>query len=138
MALPRRPGPAAAAASRAASSATTASVLPRDGEAVGELEVRGPWVTGAYYKDDDPASKFHDGWLRTGDVGILDELGYITLTDRAKDVIKSGGEWISSVDLENALMAHPDVARGRGRRHPRREVAGAPAGVRRAPRGRHA
>jgi fatty-acyl-CoA synthase len=83
-------------------------VLPRDGEAVGELEVRGAWVTGAYYKDDDP-EKFRDGWLRTGDVGNLDELGYIRLTDRAKDVIKSGGEWISSVDLENALMAHPDV-----------------------------
>jgi fatty-acyl-CoA synthase len=83
-------------------------VLPRDGEAVGELEVRGAWVTGAYYKDDDP-QKFHDGWLRTGDVGKLDPLGYITLTDRSKDVIKSGGEWISSVDLENALMAHPDV-----------------------------
>ena len=66
--------------------------------------------------------KFHDGWLRTGDVGIIDELGYITLTDRAKDVIKSGGEWISSVDLENALMAHDDVRRGRGGRHPRREV----------------
>jgi fatty-acyl-CoA synthase len=82
--------------------------LPHDGEAVGELEVRGPWVTGGYYKDDDPA-KFHDGWLRTGDVGTLDEKGYITLTDRAKDVIKSGGEWISSVALENALMAHPDV-----------------------------
>jgi fatty-acyl-CoA synthase len=82
--------------------------MPNDGEAVGELEVRGPWVTGSYYKDDDPG-KFHDGWLRTGDVGTLDELGYITLTDRAKDVIKSGGEWISSVDLENALMGHPDV-----------------------------
>ena len=83
-------------------------VLPQDGEAVGELEVRGAWVTGAYYKDDDP-EKFRDGWLRTGDVGKLDALGYITLTDRSKDVIKSGGEWISSVDLENALMAHPDV-----------------------------
>jgi len=83
-------------------------VLPRDGEAVGELEVRGAWVTGAYYRDDDP-EKFRDGWLRTGDVGNLDELGYIRLTDRSKDVIKSGGEWISSVDLENALMAHPDV-----------------------------
>jgi fatty-acyl-CoA synthase len=82
--------------------------LPNDGEAVGELEVRGPWVTGSYYKDDDP-DKFRDGWLRTGDVGTLDEKGYIILTDRAKDVIKSGGEWISSVDLENALMAHPDV-----------------------------
>ncbi|MFY0408686.1 fatty acid--CoA ligase [Solicola sp. PLA-1-18] len=84
------------------------TVQPRDGEAVGELEVRGSWVTGAYYKDDDP-EKFRDGWLRTGDVGTLDALGFITLTDRAKDVIKSGGEWISSVDLENALMAHPDV-----------------------------
>jgi acyl-CoA synthetase (AMP-forming)/AMP-acid ligase II len=82
--------------------------MPRDGEAVGELEVRGAWVTGAYYQDDDP-EKFRDGWLRTGDVGKLDPLGYITLTDRSKDVIKSGGEWISSVDLENALMAHPDV-----------------------------
>ncbi|MEO7069657.1 MAG: fatty acid--CoA ligase [Nostocoides sp.] len=82
--------------------------LPNDGEAVGELEVRGPWVTAEYYKDDDPA-RFDDGWLRTGDVGTLDPLSYITLTDRAKDVIKSGGEWISSVELEGALMAHPDV-----------------------------
>jgi acyl-CoA synthetase (AMP-forming)/AMP-acid ligase II len=85
------------------------TALPHDGEAVGEIEVRGPWVTGAYYKDDDPG-KFHDGWLRTGDVGTVDPLGYVTLTDRAKDVIKSGGEWISSMALENALMAHPDVA----------------------------
>ena len=82
--------------------------LPKDGQAVGEVEVRGPWVTGAYFKDDDPA-KFRDGWLRTGDVGTIDPLGYVVLTDRAKDVIKSGGEWISSVELENALMAHPDV-----------------------------
>ncbi|MGH1563835.1 long-chain fatty acid--CoA ligase [Mumia sp. DW29H23] len=82
--------------------------LPHDGEAVGEVEVRGPWITGAYYRDDDP-EKFRDGWLRTGDVGTIDPRGYITLTDRAKDVIKSGGEWISSVELENALMAHPDV-----------------------------
>jgi fatty-acyl-CoA synthase len=84
-------------------------VLPNDGEAVGEVEVRGPWITGSYYRDDDPA-KFHDGWLRTGDVGTLDERGFIRLTDRAKDVIKSGGEWISSMELENILMAHPDVA----------------------------
>jgi fatty-acyl-CoA synthase len=87
-------------------------VLPCDGNAVGELEVRGPWVTGGYYRDGsdgEAGSRFHDGWLRTGDVGTLDELGYIALTDRAKDVIKSGGEWISSVALENALMAHPDV-----------------------------
>jgi fatty-acyl-CoA synthase len=84
---------------------------PWDGESVGELEVRGPWVTGGYYNPDggDADAKFHDGWLRTGDVGTLDPLGYIRLSDRAKDVIKSGGEWISSVDLENALMGHPDV-----------------------------
>ena len=84
------------------------AVLPLDGEAVGEIEVRGPWVTGSYYKDDDP-QKFHDGWLRTGDVGSIDEGGFIRISDRSKDVIKSGGEWISSVELENALMAHPDV-----------------------------
>src|SRR6266702_6538989 len=83
-------------------------VVPHDGQAVGEVEVRGPWVTGSYYKDDDPG-KFRDGWLRTGDVGTIDPLGYVILTDRAKDVIKSGGEWISSMALENALMAHPDV-----------------------------
>jgi fatty-acyl-CoA synthase len=85
------------------------ALLPSDGEAVGEVEVRGPWITGSYYKDDDPA-RFHDGWLRTGDVGTMDERGFIRLTDRAKDVIKSGGEWISSMELENILMAHPDVA----------------------------
>jgi len=83
-------------------------LLPHDGQAVGEVEVRGPWITGSYYKDDDP-EKFRDGWLRTGDVGTIDRLGYVTLTDRAKDVIKSGGEWISSMELENALMGHPDV-----------------------------
>ena len=84
------------------------NVLPHDGSAVGEVEVRGPWVTGSYYRDDDPA-RFRDGWLRTGDVGTIDPLGFVTLTDRAKDVIKSGGEWISSMELENALMAHPEV-----------------------------
>jgi len=82
--------------------------LPGDGEAVGELEVRGPWITGSYYRDTDP-SKFTSGWLRTGDVGRIDPQGYITLTDRAKDVIKSGGEWISSVELENHLISHPQV-----------------------------
>ncbi len=87
------------------------SEQPWDGKSVGELEVRGPWVTAGYYNSDDPEvdQKFDDGWLRTGDVGTIDELGYIRLSDRAKDVIKSGGEWISSVDLENALMAHEDV-----------------------------
>jgi fatty-acyl-CoA synthase len=83
--------------------------LPKDGQAVGELECRGPWITGAYHLDDDP-DKFHDGWLRTGDVGRVSPDGFLTLTDRAKDVIKSGGEWISSVELENALMGHPAVA----------------------------
>jgi fatty-acyl-CoA synthase len=83
-------------------------VLPWDGHAIGEIEVRGPWVAGSYYKDDAP-EKFHDGWLRTGDVGTVDPLGYIQITDRAKDVIKSGGEWVSSVELENQLMAHPDI-----------------------------
>jgi fatty-acyl-CoA synthase len=84
-------------------------VLPSDGKAVGELECRGPWITGSYYKDPAP-EKFHDGWLRTGDVGTLDPAGFLRLTDRAKDVIKSGGEWISSMDLENLIMAHPAVA----------------------------
>ena len=81
-------------------------VLPSD--TVGEVEVRGPWITGSYYKGRDE-SKFDSGWLRTGDVGRLDERSFITLTDRSKDVIKSGGEWISSVELENQLIGHPDV-----------------------------
>jgi fatty-acyl-CoA synthase len=85
------------------------SEQPWDNEAVGELECRGPWITGSYHKDDDP-EKFHDGWLRTGDVGRISPDGFLTLTDRSKDVIKSGGEWISSVDLENAIMGHPAVA----------------------------
>ncbi|HKS41664.1 MAG TPA: long-chain fatty acid--CoA ligase [Blastocatellia bacterium] len=83
-------------------------VLPWDNKAVGEIEIRGPWITASYYGDDAP-EKFHDGWLRTGDVGSIDEKGFIQITDRAKDVIKSGGEWISTVELENAIMAHPDV-----------------------------
>jgi fatty-acyl-CoA synthase len=83
-------------------------VLPNDGKAVGEIEIRGPWITGSYYQNADP-SKFDDGWLRTGDVGRIDPQGFITLTDRAKDVIKSGGEWISSVELELLIMDHPAV-----------------------------
>jgi fatty-acyl-CoA synthase len=82
--------------------------LPADGVSEGEIEVRGPWVTGSYHHDPAP-EKFHDGWLRTGDVGTLDDRGFFTISDRIKDVIKSGGEWISSVDLENRLMAHPAV-----------------------------
>jgi fatty-acyl-CoA synthase len=84
------------------------SVLPPDGASEGEIEVRGPWVTGSYHLDAAP-EKFHDGWLRTGDVGVLDERGFFVITDRIKDVIKSGGEWISSVELENLLMGHPAV-----------------------------
>ena len=83
--------------------------LPWDGTAVGEMEIRGPWITASYYNADAP-EKFHDGWLRTGDIGTIDRQGYLQITDRAKDVIKSGGEWISSVELENLLMAHPAVA----------------------------
>jgi fatty-acyl-CoA synthase len=83
-------------------------VLPWDGTSVGEIEVRGPWVTASYYGVD-AHDRFHDGWLRTGDVGHVDEQGYVQITDRTKDVIKSGGEWISSVELENQLMAHPAV-----------------------------
>ncbi|RSM62299.1 long-chain fatty acid--CoA ligase [Amycolatopsis sp. WAC 01376] len=88
--------------------------LPWDNESVGELEVQGPWIAASYYSgtsgDEPDPEKFHDGWLRTGDVGKISPDGYLTLTDRAKDVIKSGGEWISSVDLENQVMAHPAVA----------------------------
>jgi fatty-acyl-CoA synthase len=83
-------------------------VLPNDGRAVGELEVRGPWVTESYYHEE-AGDKFHDGWLRTGDIGSITEDGYLTVTDRLKDVIKSGGEWISSVELETLLISHPDI-----------------------------
>ncbi|MEW2583159.1 long-chain fatty acid--CoA ligase [Streptomyces virginiae] len=91
-------------------------LLPWDGASAGELEVRGNWIASAYYggasgEPFTPEDKFSaDGWLKTGDVGVISPDGYLTLTDRAKDVIKSGGEWISSVELENALMAHPEVA----------------------------
>jgi fatty-acyl-CoA synthase len=84
------------------------NVLPWDDEAVGEIEVRGSWITGSYYKDPDP-QKFDDGWLRTGDIASVTPNGYVQISDRAKDVIKSGGEWISSVELEVHLMAHPEV-----------------------------
>ncbi len=88
--------------------------LPWDNEAVGELEVSGPWVAAAYYRvgdGEDGSEKFSpDGWLRTGDVGAITPDGFLRLTDRSKDIIKSGGEWISSVDLENQVMAHPAVA----------------------------
>ena len=88
----------------------TGEELPWDGEASGELQVRGPWVAATYYDDDRASESFtDDGWLRTGDVAVCDAEGYIRLVDRTKDLIKSGGEWISSVELENEIMAHPDV-----------------------------
>ena len=85
-------------------------VVPCDGETAGELEVRGPWIAANYYEAPDQAARWSaDGWFRTGDVATLDSEGYIKLVDRAKDLVKSGGEWISSVDLENTLMGHPAV-----------------------------
>jgi fatty-acyl-CoA synthase len=84
---------------------------PWDGKSAGEIQVRGPFVTASYHEvPRDPGKFTDDGWLRTGDVACMDELGFVRITDRTKDLIKSGGEWISSVDLENALMAHPAVA----------------------------
>ena len=83
--------------------------LPHDGEAVGELCIRGPWIASEYYNDPQP-DKFHDGWLVTGDVARIDAEQYVIISDRSKDLIKSGGEWISSVDLENHIVAMPDVA----------------------------
>jgi len=88
----------------------TGEEIPWDGETSGELQVRGPWVARTYYNDDRaPESFTDDGWLKTGDVATADPEGYIRLVDRTKDLIKSGGEWISSVELENEIMAHPDV-----------------------------
>ncbi|HSP79268.1 MAG TPA: long-chain fatty acid--CoA ligase, partial [Myxococcaceae bacterium] len=84
-------------------------VLPWDGETMGELECRGPWVASSYYGGEGADRFTSDGWFKTGDVVTLDADGYVRITDRSKDVIKSGGEWISSVTLENALMSHPAV-----------------------------
>ncbi len=83
--------------------------LPNDGRAFGELLVRGPWITSGYFKNDESEAHNNDGWFATGDVCTIDPAGYMEITDRAKDVIKSGGEWISSIDLENQAMGHPDV-----------------------------
>src|ERR687893_1733088 len=85
--------------------------IPWDGETMGELEIRGPWVSGAYYNTEEGSDKFtDDGWFKTGDIVTIDPSGYVEIQDRTKDLIKSGGEWISSVALENALMAHDAVA----------------------------
>jgi len=80
-----------------------------DGKAFGELQVRGPWIIRSYYRDERSTQSFMDGWFRTGDVVTIDPEGFVQIVDRTKDVIKSGGEWISSQDLENAIMAHPKV-----------------------------
>ncbi len=83
---------------------------PKDGTTMGEVWLRGPWIAGEYYRDPRSTETFQDGWYKTGDVATLDADGYLRIVDRMKDVVKSGGEWISTVDLENAIMAHPAVA----------------------------
>jgi fatty-acyl-CoA synthase len=95
---------------------------PWDGTSRGELQVRGPWIARTYYDDERAAESFtEDGWLRTGDVAVVSDEGYVSLVDRTKDVIKSGGEWVSSVELENEIMAHPSVKEAAviGVHHPR-------------------
>ncbi|PRC48164.1 long-chain fatty acid--CoA ligase, partial [Mycobacterium sp. ITM-2017-0098] len=84
-------------------------VQPWDGTATGEIQVRGPWIASGYYLSDSADDRFDDGWLRTGDVAAVDAQGYVRISDRSKDIIKSGGEWISSVELENELMSHDAV-----------------------------
>jgi 3-(methylthio)propionyl---CoA ligase len=97
--------------------------LPWDGKASGELKVRGPWVCSGYFRQDSSSSHDRDGWFATGDVAVIHPNGFMQITDRAKDVIKSGGEWISSVDLENCACGHPEVlmAAAIGVRHPKWE-----------------
>jgi len=90
--------------------ADSGAELPWDGESMGELQVRGPWVVASYYDNPESADRFTaDGWFRTGDVATIDAEGYVQITDRTKDLIKSGGEWVSSVDVENLIMSHPKV-----------------------------
>jgi len=84
--------------------------LPWDGQSVGELQARGNWVASSYYNDDTSPEKFKDGWLCTGDVATIDASGYVRIADRTKDLVKSGGEWISSIAIEGRIMSHPDVA----------------------------
>jgi fatty-acyl-CoA synthase len=96
------------------------TTLPNDGKAFGDLMVRGPWITSGYYKSEG-GNPLRDGWFPTGDVATIDPDGYMQITDRSKDVIKSGGEWISSIDLENIAVAHPAVAEAAviGAAHPK-------------------
>ncbi len=115
-------GPAVVGVEQRVVAPDTTDPLPWDGESSGELQVRGPWIARSYYHDDRAAESFtDDGWLKTGDVATVDADGYIRLVDRTKDLIKSGGEWISSVEIENELMAHPKVAEAAviGIKHPR-------------------
>jgi fatty-acyl-CoA synthase len=91
--------------------AETGEAQPWDDQATGEIQARGPWVAKQYYRTDEPGEQFTpDGWLRTGDVAAISPLGYVRLVDRTKDLVKSGGEWISSVEVENQIMAHPKIA----------------------------
>jgi fatty-acyl-CoA synthase len=85
------------------------TVVPWDSKSMGEIQVKGNWVAAQYYNDPSGAERFADGWLRTGDIAVVDEHGFMSLVDRTKDLVKSGGEWISSVELESALMGHPKV-----------------------------
>ena len=101
--------------------------MVRDGDDFGDIWVKGPWIASGYFKSEGGVMLDDDGWFPTGDVGTLDEFGYMRITDRSKDVIKSGGEWISSVDLENAITLHPEVSEAAvvGVRHP--QMGGAAA-----------
>ena len=111
--------------------------LPRDGTTFGHLRVKGPWIARGYLKDEASALDA-DGYLKTGDIAVIDPEGHVTLTDRSKDVIKSGGEWISSIQLEDAAASHPDVLQCAVIAVPHPQMAGAPAPARRAPPGRDA
>ncbi|MEC8669392.1 MAG: AMP-binding protein, partial [Pseudomonadota bacterium] len=97
------------------------NILPHDGKSAGDLQVRGPWVTSGYFRGEGGDVLDGDGWFSTGDVANINPDGFVRLTDRSKDVIKSGGEWISSIDLENAAMSHPAVEEAAviGRPHPK-------------------
>ena len=101
--------------------------VPRDGKTFGDMWVRGNWAASGYFKGEGGDKLDDDGWFPTGDVATLDEHGFMRITDRTKDVIKSGGEWISSIDLENAAVGHPDVKPSRGHRRLPSQVGGAPA-----------
>ncbi|HCP61169.1 MAG TPA: long-chain fatty acid--CoA ligase, partial [Actinobacteria bacterium] len=85
------------------------TVVPWDNKSMGEVQVKGNWVAASYYNDPTGDERFADGWLRTGDVAVVDDHGFMQLVDRTKDLVKSGGEWISSVELESAMMGHPAV-----------------------------